>query len=206
METENNTPTPEELQVEQESLAEVQDNDLRSNVISSLGLDESNLDEDLVNKLVEREREHRAKLSGAIGAKIKYREQLQQFSQKSEQTQPKGTPAADSKTTEQIVAERFNEEYLEDSNYPDEIKAEIREWTGYKNVSAKAAEKAPHIQAMIAEYQKEQQLKEAAENGGGKGKGSSDDGTMPARFNDPAYMATQEGRDDYDKWDAGRKK
>ena len=200
----NNTPTPEELQVEQESLAEVQDNDLRSNVISSLGLEENNLDEDLVNKLVERERDHRAKLSGAIGAKIKYREQLQGFNQKSEQSQPK-VEKADSKTTEQIVAERFNEEYLEDSNYPDEIKAEIRNWTGYKNVSAKAAEKAPHIQVMIGEYQKEQQLKEAAENGGGKGKSSSDGGGMPARFNDPAYMATQEGRDDYDKWDAGRK-
>lgn len=206
METEqNNTPTPEELQVEQESLAEVQDNDLRTSVISSLGLEESNLDEDLVNKLVERERDHRSKLSGAIGSKIKYREQLQQLNQKSEQTKVQDTPASDAKTTEQIIAERFNEEYLEDSSYPDEIKAEIRQWTGYKNVSAKSAEKAPHIQSMISGYQKEQQIKEAATNGGGKGKGSSDDGAMPARFNDPAYMATQEGRDDYDKWDAGRK-
>lgn len=203
METENNTPTPDELQVEQESLAEVQDNDLRTNLISSLGLEEDKLGADVIDKLVEHERSNRAKLSGAIGAKIKYRDQLQQFNHKSGQEKPEGQ--ADAKTTEQIVAERFNEEYLEDSSYPDEIKAEIRQWTGYKNVSAKAAEKAPHIQSMISEYQKEQQIKEAAENGGGKGKGSSDDGSMPARFNDPAYMATQKGRDDYDSWEEGRK-
>ena len=35
MEQQNNTPSPEELQVEQESLAEVQDADLRSSVLDS---------------------------------------------------------------------------------------------------------------------------------------------------------------------------
>ena len=200
------TPTAEELQVEQESLAEVQDDDLRSSLIDSLGLEANEDNEDLISKLVEREREHRSKLSGAIGTKIKYREQLSQFKSSTANNQPKVENDADAirKQQEAIVAERFNEEYLEDSDFSDNIKQEIREWTKYKGVSAKAASKAPHIATMIDAFAKEQQLKEAAQNGGGsKGGAKTGDTGVPDRFT-AAYMATEEGRKDYDAWSSSQ--
>ena len=206
MENQNNTPSPEELQVEQESLAEVQDADLRSSVLDSLGLEANDNNEDLVNKLVEREKSSRQKLSSAIGAKIKYRTELEKFNQKTEQKKPEQSKTefdADSirKQTEQTVKAQFDEEYLEESEYSDELKAELRKVAKLNETTVRAATKDSYIQHLIEKETDGKRISEAAKNGGGSAKSSKgNSGEMPDQFTDAAYMATPEGQKAYDEW------
>jgi hypothetical protein len=206
MENQNNTPSPEELQVEQESLAEVQDADLRSSVLDSLGLEADDNNEDLVNKLVEREKSSRQKLSSAIGAKIKYRTELEKFNQKPEQKEPEQSKTefdADSirKQTEQTVKAQFDEEYLEESEYSDELKAELRKVAKLNETTVRAATKDSYIQYLIEKETDGKRISEAAKNGGGSAKSSKgNSGEMPDQFTDSAYMATPEGQKAYDEW------
>jgi hypothetical protein len=206
MDTENNSgvPTPEELQVEQESLAVVQDDVLRSRVIDSLGLEDNEQYADLINKAVEREKSYQQKLSSAIGAKIKWREEASKLKQPSNQTQTQTKSPLDAddlrKQQETIVAERFNEEFLEDLEYSDNLKAEIRKITKLNGVSAKAATKDSYIQFLMDKETAERRTLEAAKNGSGERNGTNNEGEMPSRFNDPSYMATEAGQKDYDEW------
>lgn len=215
MDTEQNTPntgtpTPEELQVEQESLAEVQDDDLRRSVVDSLGLEANDDNAELINKLVEREREQRSKLSGAIGAKIKYREQLNQFNQKSpEPAENKSKTELDAdairKQTEDTVRAQFDEEYLEDSDFSDALKAEMRKVAKLNGTSVRATTKDSYIMHLQEKESQEKRTQEAAQNGGGERKGTQGDGnSMPDRFNDPTYMMTEKGQKDYDDWAASK--
>ena len=206
MEQQNNTPSPEELQVEQESLAEVQDADLRSSVLDSLGLEANDNNEDLVNKLVEREKSSRQKLSSAIGAKIKYRTELEKLNQKPEQKKPEQSKTefdADSirKQTEQTVKAQFDEEYLEESEYSDTLKAELRKVAKLNETTVRAATKDSYIQYLIEKETDGKRISEAAKNGGGSAKSSKgNSGEMPDQFTDAAYMATPEGQKAYDEW------
>jgi len=211
MDTENNNsgvenPTPEELQVEQESLAEVQDSDLRTSVVDSLGLEDNEDNAGVIEKAVEREKDYRQKLSGAIGAKIKWREQAQKFNQSSEQkqTEQKSKTELDAdairKQTEETVRSQFDEEYLEDSEYSDDLKAEMRKIAKINGTSVRATTKDSYIQHLMEKEAAEKRTQEAANNGGGEQKGTKGEGaSIPDRFTSE-YMATEEGRKDYDDW------
>lgn len=210
MENTHNTPSPEELQVEQESLAVIQDKDIRLSVLSSLGLEASDDNEDLITKLVEREKSSRHKLSSAIGAKIKYRTELGKFNQnldKSKPDQSKTALDADSirKQTEQTVKAQFDEEYLEESEYSDTLKAEMRKVAKLNDSTVRAATKDSYIIHLIEKETEAKRISEAAKNGGGGGKGSKDNGAgMPERFTDPSYMSTSEGRQAYKDWSSNK--
>jgi hypothetical protein len=205
------TPTPEELQVEQESLAEVKDDDLRTSVVDSLGLEDNEDNAGVIEKALEREKDYRKKLSGAIGAKIKYREQLNQYTQQSsEPAENKSKTELDAdairKQTEDTVRAQFDEEYLEDSNFSDTLKAEMRKVAKLNDTSVRATTKDSYIQHLMEKEEQEKRTQEAAQNGGGERKGTQGEGEgMPDRFNDPTYMMTEEGQKDYDDWAASKK-
>lgn len=197
-------PTPEELQEEQESLAEAKEDTIRASLAEALGLADDDTNKDVLDRAVKREMESRKKFSTVIGQKIKYREAAKGTAKAPES---KALDAeAIRKQTAEDVQNRFNEEYLEDSEFSDEIKAEIREWTKFKGVSAKAATKAPHIATMIAEHKKELKNQEAAENGSGARQSGKDGAEgMPDKFMDPRYMSTPEGQKAYDEWEKSHK-
>lgn len=208
METENTTPTPEELQVEQESLADIKDNDLRSSVIDYLGLEDNADNAAMIDKLVERERQSRQKLSSAIGAKIKYREQAQSFLTKGTDTnKTKVELDADAirRQTEETVKAQFDEEYLEESDFSDNLKAELRKVAKINGTTVRGAVKDSYIQHLIEKESTERKIAEAAKNGGGGQKGTDTPGVMPDRFNDPSYMASPAGQKDYDDWYSSKK-
>lgn len=207
---ENNVPTPDELQEEQESLAEVKDDDLRSSVVDSLGLEDNDDNQDLIEKVIEREKSHRQKLSGAIGSKIKWREKAQSSPEPGQKKEdPKGDNLdADSlrKQTEETVRAQFDEEYLEDTDYSDNLKAEMRKVAKLNETSVRAATKDPYIQHLIENETKESRAAEAANNGNGEKKGAQDGSEgMPSKFNDPTYMSTEEGQKEFDEWLASQK-
>lgn len=199
------TPSPEELQSEQESLAELKDDELRTSVVSSLGLEDNDANKELIEKIVGMKKADHGKLSKAISQKIKFRT-MATTSKPDQQTT--GNLDADGirKQTETQLSDRFNEEYLEDSDFSDNLKTEIRKISKLNNVSARKATKDPYIMHLIEQEKAAKRAAEAATNGNGNGRNGQDDGgSMPAKFNDPAYMITEEGQKDYDTWSKSRK-
>jgi hypothetical protein len=210
MENENNTPTPEELQVEQESLAEVADDKLRSSVVSSLGLEDNEDNAALIEKVLEREKQHRQKLSGAISSKIKYRTLAQQSGLNKDKApvQSKTNLDAESirKQTEETVRAQFDEEYLEESDFSDNLKAEMRKVAKINGTTVRATTKDPYIKFLMEQASAEKRALEAANNGNGARKGTNNGGQgMPEEFSDAAYMATPEGQKAYDTWSKSNK-
>jgi len=210
-ETQDTTPTPEELETEQEALTEVGDDDLRSNVIESLDLEENDDNKELIDKFVAIEKENRTKLSKAIGQKIDWREKAKS------NTQPKKQEENDSKTaegldaesirkqTEETVKSQFDEEYLEDSDYSDDLKAEMRKIAKVNGTSVRSASKDSYIQHLINEEKSENQSAEAANNGTGERKSGKDGSQgMPDKFTEPTFMMTEEGQKEYEEWEKSK--
>lgn len=205
-EPENEFVMSDDAIAEQTKTAEASE-DLRSELVESLGLTDDEDHKEIIDKAVEREQKLRSGYGELLGKKYiplkkAYQEVLNDPRLKEQGKENKDLDSDElRKQQEQIVAERFNEEYLEDSEFSDDIKQEIREWTKYKGVSAKAATKTPHIASMIAEFEKEQRNAEAANNGTSQGGTQKVQGaSMPEKFNDPKYMATEEGRKAFDEW------
>ena len=66
---------------DQDKVVVRKEEDIRASIIEDLGLDEAN-DAERIEKLVAREVDHDKKLSSAIGAKIKHRDELNDYKQK----------------------------------------------------------------------------------------------------------------------------
>lgn len=200
------TPSAEELQSEQESLAEVKDDDLRSSIISSLGLEDNEANKGTIDKIVEMRKESHGKLSKAISQKIKFRDQLKGFNPKPP-ANDKTSVTDVSKQTEAQISERFNEEFLEDSEYSDTLKAEIRKISKLNGVTARTATKDSYIKHLIDKETADKRAAEAASNGNGTGKNGQDGGdSMPAKFNDPKFMITEQGQKEYADWEKSKSK
>lgn len=191
-----------------EQLPEVTDNDLRVTVAEQLGLSSDDEEHaEIIDRAVAREKENRERLSKAIGQKIKLRDELNGFkSTSSDDTEPKGkTKDSATGTVEAKIRAELNEEYLDEVDYSDEIKSAIREWSSFKNVSAKKATLAPHIKIQIDAWEQEKRNLEASKNGSGTGMTGSETGVMPSKFTDPKFMSTEEGRKAYSKWVSSQK-
>ena len=210
MENENNTPTPEELQVEQESLAEVADDKLRSSIVDFLGLEDNDTNATIIERAIEREKMHRQKLSGAVGAKIKWRTEAQkvlgQLKGGNKSKADSFDPEAIRKQTEETVRAQFDEEYLEESDFSDNLKAEMRKVAKLKGTTVRAATKDSYVQFLMEKEKAEKRALEVGKNGSGTKKGVKDGGAeFPEEFNDPTYMATSDGQKAYDEWAKNKK-
>lgn len=192
------TPTPEEATLEQEALSQVQEDELREKLAADLGIESDN---PLLDTLVEREMEHREKLSKAIGQKIKFREQLKGKPPKEEKPKPKDGEVP--LTAEEIAAKvraEFEQRDLDELDYPDELKKEIQAVAKLKNISVKAAVKDPYIDYKIKAYETEQKSEDATITR--KDKGGTKvvfDRSKPPKVD----MSTEAGRkiwDDYQKF------
>jgi Mn-containing catalase len=160
---ENQIVSPDEAKAEQEALAEAKAEEVRAKVVADLGLTDDDNNKPVIDKLVERELAHRRKLSEAIGQKIKYRDAANKKPPQSTQT---GAKPLDEETIRKQAAEATREaldqEYLDEKQYPDEVVAEIKSYAKYRGISARQAEKAPHIKAMIDGAIAEGKIVEAA--------------------------------------------
>jgi hypothetical protein len=194
--------TPEEQTAEAEALKEVPDADLKAKVAEEFGIDPET-DVELLEKLVQKEKANRERLSTAIKQKIKYRELSKKLPVKKDD---KETPDT-STLIDQKVTERLEARDLEDLNLPnDEIKTEVKELAKLKGISVREAAKLPYIINKIAEVEKEQRILNASPKRSGKG-GSvlTYDPTKPL---DPAdfRLDTPEGQKAWAEAKAARRK
>lgn len=162
--------SPEEQKAEEEAQKEVKDDELREQLSESLGIDaEDEENEELLDKLVEREKSQREMLSGAIKQKINWREKAQKASKEPEDTPGKGDSPNDKKGGEpdidklvdQKLNERFEARELDSLELTDELKEEVKELAKLKGISVREAAKLPYILSRKEEVEQEERLKKA---------------------------------------------
>ena len=193
--------TAEEKQFDQEVLSETKEEEVRSSLIEKYGLNEED-NAELLDQLVADNLESRKKLSKAVQQKINYRDKHPLLVEKPQTPEPKKEISFDPeeirRQATEVVRAQFDEEYLGDKNYPDEINTEIKEWAKFKGISAKRAEKAPHIQASIQEAVKAGKIDEAAISGTPK--------SAPAKGGIPDFgdLSKPENLKKYQEWKKNR--
>ena len=192
---------------EQENVANVKEDNLRSMIIKDLGLTEDDTNKALIEKIVSREKGLRSGHGKLLG---KYKAiRGTQSTSVTPKNEPKGDfdPEKFRNETEAALKTRFDEEFLEDSDYSDTLRAEIRKIAKLNNVSARAATKDPYIKHLLDAETTAKRAAEAANNGDGAGRGGQGgDGKMPEKFMDPKFMITEQGRKEYAEWEASKKK
>jgi len=193
--------TAEEKQFDQEVLSETKEEEVRSSLIEKYGLNEED-NAELLDQLVADNLESRKKLSKAVQQKINYRDKHPLLNKQPQTPEPKKEISFDPeeirRQATEVVRAQFDEEYLGDKNYPDEINTEIKEWAKFKGISAKQAEKAPHIQASIQEAVKAGKIDEAAISGTPK--------SVPAKGGIPDFgdLSKPENLKKYQEWKKNR--
>jgi len=156
----------EEKRLEEETQKEVKDDELKETLAKEFELDPE-IDEEFLNKLVEREKAHHERLSGAIKQKISWREKFQKASEEPKDTPGKGKkPDEDGgpdidKLIDQRLAERFEARELEALGLTDELKEEVKELAKLKGIPVREAAKLPYILSRKEEVEREERIKRA---------------------------------------------
>lgn len=192
--------TPDEAKAEQEALAEAKADEVRAKVVTDLGLTDDETNKPVIDKLVERELEHRKKLSEAIGQKIKYREAAK-GAKPAQQPESKETTSLDPeqirKQAESVALATLDQRDLDEMDYPDEIKAEIKRIAQLQNITVRKAEKDPYIQYRIGQVQQADRVIEAGVTRMPRVTGA----TQTLDTKKPQFdMSTEEGRKKYKEW------
>lgn len=156
----------EERILEEETQKEVGDDELKETLAKEFDLDPE-LDEEFLNKLVEREKAHREMLSGAIKQKINWREKALKASREPNDFLGKGkNPNEDGepdieKLIDQKLAERLEARELDALELPDELKEEVKQLAKLKGISVREAANLPYILSRREEVEQEERLKKA---------------------------------------------
>jgi hypothetical protein len=156
----------EEQDAENEALKEVKDDELREKIAEDLGIDPDDEDQsDLLDKVVEKERLNREKLSGAIKQKIAWRERAElpkkpKVNPEEGNTQNQGTPDVE-QLVDQKLNEKLEERDLQSLNLPEEVETEVRELAKLKGISIREASQLPYILNRKEAVEKEARIKNA---------------------------------------------
>lgn len=203
--------TPEEQIAEEEALKDIQDSDLRAKISDELGLAE---DDELVDKLVEREKVKDSKLKAAIRQKINWRNKATTKApgEPVKKEENKKTPTFSmeefQKQQEALIAEQFERRDLEEMDFSDEVKAEIKILAKAKGVSVKKAAQDPYITYLVDKESADKKITESFNNGSGGNSRkvpSKIDMTKPLDAND-FDLSTPEGRKAWDDAKAAKRK
>lgn len=201
MDTNEPIVSPDEAKAEQEALVEAKADEVRAKIVTDLGLADDDDNKPVIDKLVERELSHKKKLSEAIGQKIKWRDQVKVAKPAQPVKKDEQSFSADDirKQAETAVEARLEQRDLDEMDYSDEIKAEIKKVAQIQGVSVRQAVKDPYIQARIDKVKAADRVTEAGTARSSKAIPLNAKG-MP-KFD----FSTEKGRKDYDEWKAARK-
>jgi len=177
--------------------------EVRENIINEYGFNEYD-DTDTIDKLVAREMDNSKKLSDAIGQKIKQRDKVKELEEKLGDKEPpvKGEIKIDDdfdKKLDEKLTERLEKKVIDELDYSDELKTEIKDLAKLKKVSIKQVLKDPYIVSRVEDYEVENKTDDASisRKNNSKGKQTFSIDTPPE-----VDMSTEEGRktwDDYKK-------
>jgi hypothetical protein len=192
----------DEAIAEQEKEAEADSGKLRAKVVAELGLTEDDTNKEFIDKLVERESNLRKGFGKLLGdyKTLKTKAKPAQQSQQQQQQTPQLDAEKIREQTEATVTERLEQRDLDEMEYPDDIKAEIKKIAKAQGVSVRKAEKDPYISFLVGQAQAAGRIDEAAVP-------HTQRSTTTKTEKVPTFdMATEEGRKAYDTWKASKKK
>ena len=152
--------TPEEQKAEQDAIADVKDDELRSKIAEEMGIDPED-EAELLDKVFAREKANREKLSGAIKQKISWREKANTSVKKTSKKDGESPEKSTDELVSQKVKDALEARDLEELSYPDDIKAEIKDLAKLRGISVREASKLPYIQSRISEAENKKKLEDA---------------------------------------------
>lgn len=199
----NNTQieSAEELEAEKSHLAEVKEDEIRSNIVKEFGFDPE-ADKERIEKLVQKELGYKKTISTAIGQKVKYRTKVQEYNQANNPPKPKEGDKNSSADVDTKIQAALEADRLEAMEYPDEIKAIIKNVAEINKISVRKAVSDPYVQSRIEAWKKDSGADDAAagrKNQSGGGSGADD-------LEIPDYdLTTEEGRKSWDQWKKDQK-
>lgn len=184
------------------------DEEIREKVIDEFGVDPDEND-DLVEKLVEREKQHKEQLGKAIQQKIKYRKKAKSQSQEDQDDQGdtrSNTNQGDTPDVEQLVEQKLQQRELENMDLPDKVKKEVKDLAQFKSISVREAANHDYIQDMKERIEREERATKATPKRNGKAKPAGK--TDPSQAPDPANydFDSEDGRKAWDQAKAAHKK
>lgn len=181
----------EELKQEEEALEEAKQDDIRNSIIEKYGLDE---EDELVDKLVSDQLEQRKAFGKVVAQKRKWREMAGQPN-KTETPTEKKPQTTETVDVSELVKKELEQRDLEQLDYPDELKAEIKKIAQVQGLSIRQASKDPYILYKKEQLDSDNKIEDGAASGTRKGSAeiSLD---KPPKFD----MATEEGRKAAREW------
>ncbi len=153
-----NTVTPEELAEEQAAVAVPTEEEIRAEIITEYGFDET-ADAERIDKLAKKEFNQRTKLSQAIGAKIKHRTDAETLRTQVPQPKTPVTPAPVKKDPELSTSDLYA---LMQAQVPQEDVAEVSKAAKLLGVSVAEALKDPIVKARLQTISEQRKSAEAA--------------------------------------------
>jgi len=192
---------PKEKQQDEEALKLVPDEDIRSQTIEKYGLSEDDNSE-LIDKLVEGEKEGQKKLSTAIRQKVDWRTKAQTPKEEEKEVKPQEpapkTQPVSSEDIDKMVGEKFEERDLASMDLSDELKSEVKAYAKAKGISYREAAKSPYFDFIKGKEDERIQADEASNSSSGKTiRAKRDFGNLSA---DDVANFSDEELAEYDKW------
>jgi hypothetical protein len=184
------TPTPEEEN--EEEVQTTNEDEVRSNIIKEYDLDEDEHSE-FIDKLTQKEIEQRKAFGKVIEQKRKWREQAQSKGETPEE--PKSIPQS-GEDVRAIIREEFTQKYIDDLDYPDELKDEVKRIVKTTGKDIKEVVKDPYILYKKEEMEREARNTSASPSGTRKGITVYDENNPP-KFD----LSTEEGRKQFKDWE-----
>jgi uncharacterized protein (DUF2344 family) len=203
--------SPEEQNAELEATKEVNEDELREKLAGELGIDpDSEENEQLLEKLIAREKANHERLSVAIKQKIGWREKAsaQSTSANLKENSKDKKPNIDSadkslELTRALIREEFEERDLKILGLPEEVLQDVRDWAKVRNITVREAAELPYIKTRIDDIKKEKSLLEASTKRSKKGDLRVGELDLSKALN-PDDFKTESGDLDTVKWDQAK--
>lgn len=145
---------------ETKDFKEINEDELRTKLAGEIGLDPE-LDSEMLDKLVDREKKHIIKQRQAIKQKIEWRERAI--------STPKPSVKEGQVDIDALLEVKLQERELARLGLPDELVAEIKELAQLKKITISDALSLPYIQNRKIEIENEKKVLNASPKRGGKG-------------------------------------
>lgn len=198
----NKQPTAEELEEEENALQDSKEDEIRNSIIEKYELDEED-NADLIKKLTEDIIAQRKSFGKVVSQKRALREKLLSAKPDDKKKEDKDDPILEAK---KIVEEQFMQRDLEELDYSDEVKDEIKKIAKLKGLSISKASKDPYVEYLKAQEETQKKIEKATISRSNKG--SSYVVTDPDKPLNPSDfdLSSEEGREAWDKAKKARNK
>lgn len=157
MDTKVEAPSAEEIAAEQAATQLPKEDEVRAQIIADYGFDEAE-DADRIDRLTKKEMDHREKLSGAIGQKIKYRELAKKVPPEKKEETVVVTPPAEDLSTRDTLA-------IMNAKVPEEDVDTVIKWAKVNKISVTEALKDKDLNTVLERHAEERRTDEATQAG-----------------------------------------